>query len=285
MSTIAHHAALTAPLTVNGMTVDELLAFHHARFGDARMSNDDASATAGAGTGTGTAGDGTGAAGTGTGDAGGTSGTTGTGTAATATQAPAQQTQQAAAPAWNADAWDGKVESLPKDAQKIITDLRKADGDERVAKKTLDAIVNALNPDAEGDKPDPVKLAQQLTDSQTDSRQSKIELEVYRTASEHGGNPAALTDSRTFLAKVAGLDPTAEDFRTKVIDAAKAAVTENNTLAAARAAAGASTVNHAGGSGEGLHDLDAQIAEATKKGDHALAIRLKRQKAYTQPTT
>lgn len=276
MKNLATRAAMTTPLLVNGMTVDELLAHQRARFGDARMSNDDAGATAGA-AGTAGPGTGTGDAGTGTGAADSGTPAAGAGTAGDAKGA-AQQ------PSWNPDAWDGKVETLPKDAQKIITDLRKADGDERVAKKTLDAIQKALNPDAEGEKVDPVKLANDLTAAQQATRQAAVELEVYKTAADHGGNPAALTDSRNFLAKVADLDPTAEDFRSKVVEAAKASVAENPTLQAARAVAGASSVNHAGGSGEGQHDLDAQIAEATKKGDHALAIRLKRQRAY-QPTT
>ncbi|HKU01424.1 MAG TPA: hypothetical protein VJQ80_01270 [Arthrobacter sp.] len=71
------------------------------------------------------------------------------------------------APAPQATDWDGKVESLPPGAQKLINELRKADGDERVAKKTLDSILKALNPDAPDDaKPDPAALASQLTTAQ-----------------------------------------------------------------------------------------------------------------------
>lgn len=244
MSTIAHHAALTAPLLVNGMTVDELLALHHARFGDARMENDGGAA----GSGTGDAGAGTGGAGTGTAAPETGTGAAGTGTAGSGAQTGAQQAQQPAA--WNPDAWDGKVESLPKAAQKIITDLRTEEGDERVAKKTLDAIVKALNPDAAGDKPDPAQLAQDLAAAQTEKRQTAVELAVYKTASKHSGDPDALLDSRTFLAKVKDLDPSASDFASKVDEAIKSAIADNPKLKQARAA-GSSSADHAGGSGEG----------------------------------
>ncbi|WP_076260862.1 hypothetical protein [Intrasporangium flavum] len=230
MSTIARTAALTAPLTANGMTVDELLAFHKARFGDARMDA----------TGDGTDG----------GDATTTDGgdSTATDTKTDATKATGD-TKTADTATWNPDAWDGKVDSLPAGAQKIITDLRKADGDERVAKKTLDAIMAAINPEKDGEKPDPVKLAAQLTDSQRDGRQTKVELAVYKTASKHSGDPDALLDSRAFLAKVADLDPSADDFQSKVDAAIKSAVADNPKLKAARAA-GASGADRTGGSGE-----------------------------------
>lgn len=188
--------------------IDALIAAHRARFGDARMETDPAPAPADP----------------------------------APAPAPAPPADPAPAPApapadpapatWNPDAWDGKVETLPSAAQKIITDLRKEAGDERVAKKTLDAILKTINPDGGEEAPDPAALAQQLTAAQQERRSTAIELAIHKTAAQHGGNPAALTDSRAFLAKVADLDPTAEDFTQKVTDAAKAAVTENPTLKA-----------------------------------------------------
>jgi hypothetical protein len=85
-----------------------------------------------------------------------------------------------------------------------------------------------------------------------------------------------------FLASVADLDPNGSDFSTKVDDAIKAAVAANPKLKAALAA-GASTVQHAGGPGEAAHTLDAQIEAARKAGKHELAISLQRQKAYGAP--
>lgn len=189
--------------------------------------------------------------------------------------------------------WDGKVESLPDAAQKMIRDLR-AESAERRTKLTaaeqaqqdaIRALAKAAGIEIPGDTdaaPDPAQLAQELTTAQQASRQAAVELAVYKTASKHSGDPEALLDSRAFLANVATLDPTAEDFTTSVDAAIKAALDANPKLKAARPGPAASGADHSGGSGEGQHDIDAQIEAATKKGDHALAIRLKRQKAYQQ---
>ena len=97
--------------------------------------------------------------------------------------------------------------------------------------------------------PTPEQVTAQVAAAQDAARQSAIELAIYRTAAVHSGNPTALTDSRTFMDSVRNLDPTAGDFTTKVIDAAKAAVTANTSLKAAPVA-GASGVDHPGGTGE-----------------------------------
>ena len=146
-----------------------------------------------------------------------------------------------------AQEWDGKVESLPADAQRIIADLRKEAGDERVAAKTLAAIQKALNPDAKGDeKPDAAALTKALTEREADAKQAKTELAVYRLAGKNGADPDALLDSRGFLAKLADLDPSDT---TKITKAIKDAVTENPKLKAVLAA-GASGADLTGGSGE-----------------------------------
>jgi len=130
--------------------------------------------------------------------------------------------------------WDGKVESLPAGAQKLITDLRKADGDERIAAKTLAAIQKALNPDAKGDeKPTADQLTKALTERENDAKQAKTELAVYKASAKHGADADALLDSRGFLAKLGDIDPTNE----KAIDKAiKDAVENNPKLRLARAA-------------------------------------------------
>ncbi|MDQ0854787.1 hypothetical protein QFZ79_002898 [Arthrobacter sp. V4I6] len=146
-----------------------------------------------------------------------------------------------------ASEWDGKVESLPADAQKIIAGLRKEAGDERVAAKTLAAIQKALNPEAGDEKPDPVKLAALLSERDTEAKQAKTELAVYKAAAKAGADADALLDSRAFLAKIADLDPS----KTADIDKAiKEAVTNNPKLKTVQAA-GASGSDFSGGSGEG----------------------------------
>ncbi|KRE79953.1 hypothetical protein [Arthrobacter sp. Soil763] len=142
--------------------------------------------------------------------------------------------------------WDGKVESLPAGAQKIINDLRKAEGDERVAKKTLDAIQKALNPDAEGDKPDADALARAVTEREAEAKQAKTELAVYKLSGKAGADADALLDSRGFLAKIADLDPTDTAKITKAIEDA---VKDNPKLKQARAA-GVSGADFSGGTGE-----------------------------------
>ena len=144
--------------------------------------------------------------------------------------------------------WDGKVETLPAAAQKVIADLRKEAGDERVAAKTLAAIQAALNPDAKaGEKPDADALTKALAERDADAKQAKTELAVYRLAAKQGADADALLDSRTFLAKIADLDPSkTADIETAI----KEAVTNNPKLKTVQAAS-ASGSNFTGGSGEG----------------------------------
>jgi hypothetical protein len=202
--------------------IEALLAHHHATFGDAVMeAGEGGDGGTGAG---GDAGAGTGDGSTAGGDNGGDAGKGG-------------QTAE----------WDGKVESLPAGVQKIITDLRKESGDERVATKTLAAIQKALNPDSKDEtKPDPEKLTQQLAERDTAARQAQLELAVYKTAATNGGDPSALLDSRAFLAKIADLDPTKTD---AIAAAVKEAVTDNPKLSAALAA-GKGGADFSGGTGE-----------------------------------
>lgn len=156
--------------------------------------------------------------------------------------------------------WDGKVESLPEPVQKMIRDLRTENGQRRTAltaaeqrqQDVVKAFAKAAGIELPGDdeQPDPAKLTDQLTKTQQQARQAAVELAVFRTASKHQGDPDALLDSRTFLAKVTDLDPTAEDFAAKVDTAIKDAVTSNPKLKTGQAP-GASSADHgAGGSGE-----------------------------------
>lgn len=149
-----------------------------------------------------------------------------------------------------------KVEELPDWAQRIVRDARSEAGTARTAKnaaeqkqtETLDAIAKALGLKKD-ETPDPAKLAEQLTTAQKDARDAQIELAVYRGAGKHQGDADALLDSRAFLADVRDLDPTAKDFAAKVDAAIKDAVTKNPKLKTVLAA-GASSVDHSGGTGE-----------------------------------
>lgn len=161
-----------------------------------------------------------------------------------------------------------KVEDLPDWAQKVIRDARKDAGDSRTAaKKAEQDLVQRLGKSLgliKDDEPaDPAKLTEALTTAQTAQRQAQVELAVYRVAGKHQGDPDALLDSRSFLTKVAALDPTADDFAAKVEAAVKATVNANPKLRAVTTT-GASSVDHTGHqSGTSRTERPRTLAEAT----------------------
>lgn len=115
----------------------------------------------------------------------------------------------------------------------------------------------------DGDDPDPEKLAQETEQLRTETRVARIELAVYRGASKHQGDPDALLDSRTFLEKVAALDPKAEDFTSKIDAAIKDAVEKNPKLKAAPVAT-TSSVDHAGGTGDSTRRTPKPLTDAVR---------------------
>lgn len=170
------------------------------------------------------------------------------------TQPPAPPAPAAPAP----PAAGQEVKDLPDWAQKIITDARKEAGDARVQGKTAAdaaqkeltdklAVALGLKPDA---ATDPAELAKQVEASQAEAKTNAVQLAVFQQAAKHQGDPAALLDSNSFMAKVAALDHKAADFATKVEAAIKEAVTSNPKLKAALAA-GVSGGQFTGGPGEG----------------------------------
>lgn len=219
--------------------IEALLAHHRLTFGNAVMQ------------------DGAGDAG---GDAGDSGADAGTGDAGAEDAGKTDAKTEAAADAAKATEWDGKVDSLPAGAQKIINDLRGKDGDERIAAKTLAAIQKALNPDAKGnEKPNAEQLTAQLTAQAATTKQVQTELAVYKLAGKQGADVDALLDSRAFLAKIADLDHTDTKAVTKAITDA---ITDNPKLKAARAA-GQSGADFSGGSGEQRTKKSMSLAEAT----------------------
>jgi hypothetical protein len=100
----------------------------------------------------------------------------------------------------------------------------------------LDNIAKALGLKAEDAGEDPVAqvgtLTTQVQTLTSEAAQLRAELLVHTIAGEHGANPVSLLDSRTFVNTLHGLDPAADDYRTKVADAIKAAVEQNATLKA-----------------------------------------------------
>jgi hypothetical protein len=68
------------------------------------------------------------------------------------------------------------------------------------------------------DKPDPEELTRKLDEANATARQRAIELAVYTTAAQAGGNALAILDSREFMARTEQLDPDAVDFPSLVAD-------------------------------------------------------------------
>lgn len=127
---------------------------------------------------------------------------------------------------------------------------------------------------------DPAKLTAELTAEKTAAQQARVELAVHRAAGAVNGDPSALLDSTSFLKSLDGIDPT----DTAAVQAAiTAAVTANPRLGVAPVDPTAiipPAPNPAqGAAAGGAPGIEAQIAEATKAGNHALAISLKRQLA------
>jgi hypothetical protein len=171
--------------------------------------------------------------------------------------------------------WDGKVESLPESVQKIIRDAREDAGKARTNAKQQAAeearqqmaqeIGKALGLIKNDEAADPAKLAQQVEAAQTAAREASVQLAVHQKAAAHQGDPNALLDSNSFLAKVKNLDPTAADFAAKVDAAIKEAVTANPKLKAGQAP-GASSVDLSGRTGERRSDKPKSLADAVS--DH-----------------
>lgn len=158
----------------------------------------------------------------------------------------------------------------------------KAQAAEDARKELAASIGKLLNPEAT-EPTDPAALAEQVTTSQAEAKQARVELAVFRNAAAAGGDPAALLDSASFLASLAAVDPSDT---AAVTAAVAAAVAANPRLGAAPAGPTPPAPNPAqGASASGAPGLEAQIAEATKAGNHRLAITLKRQLSASQATT
>lgn len=120
-------------------------------------------------------------------------------------------------------------------AAQYRTQLRDTEGKVADLEGRFAALVQALNPDA-GQDDDPAEaLAAATTEAETlrtENTTLRAELAVHSLAAEHGGNPNALLDSRSFLNALQALDASADDYRDQVADAIKAAVQSNANLSA-----------------------------------------------------
>lgn len=134
----------------------------------------------------------------------------------------------------------------PATLKATIAALRKENGKDRTEAKTKAAetaknelaqqIGKALGLIKDNEPADPAKLAAQVAESAETARQAQVELAVFKAAATSGADPIKLTDSRSFMDKVAKLDPSADGFGKKVADAVAAALKDNQNLKATPAA-------------------------------------------------
>lgn len=142
----------------------------------------------------------------------------------------------------------------------------------------------------EEEPPDPAMLTQQLTASQSETKQARVELAVWRMSGELGADPDAVLDSRAFGDAVGRLDPSAADFAEQVQAALAAAVEANPRLRALPAAPATPAAGAAGDAGagspaagvsgaaitaatEGGPITAAQLQQAHERGDSPLIAR------------
>lgn len=152
---------------------------------------------------------------------------------------------KAKAPKFEGDFDPARFEKLVENLRgDVAAEKAKREALEQKAKDDQDALMKrvatafGLETD-EAKPPTPEQLAQQLEEAQTRTkasddraRQTQVELAVYKTAGQHGGDPDALLDSRAFANAISKLDPADTGFDEAVGKAVKAAVDGNSKLAA-----------------------------------------------------
>lgn len=127
-------------------------------------------------------------------------------------------------------AFDGMTPDQVKDA---LENSRKWEGRAKGNKDKadqLDALAKLIT--GADTPPDPQQLASDLGAAQREARETRIELAALKAAPRHGADPALLSDSRSFMAAAAALDPAAADFAASLDAAIKKAVEENPALKA-----------------------------------------------------
>jgi len=158
---------------------------------------------------------------------------------------PTQPEPKAKAPKFEGDFDPAKFEKLVENIRgDVAAEKAKREAAEKKAQDDQAAfmkrVATAFGIETDETKPPTLEeLAKQLEESRgetkasrDETRQTKVELAVYKSAAKHGGDPDALLDSRSFTQAVAKLDPTAGDFNTQVEKAIKDAVTGNPKLQA-----------------------------------------------------
>ena len=165
------------------------------------------------------------------------------------------------------------VASLPDWAQKLISKERgdaaksratKDKAAEDAAQAVAQKIGLALGLVKGEEKIDPAKLAADLTDAQTETRDLKIERAVDKTARKQGADEDLLAAVLAHKGLLKDLDPASNDFASKLDKLVKDELVANPKLRAAQAA-GKGGSEFTGGSGEGAGKAKTLEEAITKK--------------------
>lgn len=152
----------------------------------------------------------------------------------TADKAPAQAVSDPTEkePSGASNPWDN-----PDSARAEIERLRRENAKDRTnakesARTALATEIGKALGLVEDEPADPAQLTEQLTQQKLAARSAQVELAVFKAAGAAGGDPAALLDSSSFLAKAYELDPSDPAAMTAAI---QEAVSSNPRLGAAAA--------------------------------------------------
>ncbi|MDT0432799.1 hypothetical protein [Streptomyces salyersiae] len=182
-------------------------------------------------------GDGTGEGG-GTGGEGGQNGAEGQGDGGTEGQGQGDGGQDPAKPKAGTEGEDpaatiarltSELTAARQEAGKTrVTAKQKAADDARASlAQDIGKALGLVKDDAPAD---PAQLTQQLAAEQAKARANAVELAAYKAAQTEGARADRLLNSRAFADRLAGLDPAAEDFATKLTAAIKAEVATDPAL-------------------------------------------------------
>ena len=182
---------------------------------------------------------------------------------------------------------DARVKRANSQAAASRVALRAQEAKVTELEGTLAKLAAVFNPEATPTADPAEQLATITTESET-LRSTNVQLTaallVHELAPEGGGDPNALLDSRRFTDTLAGLDPSTDDYRTKVADAIKAAATASPTLRAGQVPSRGGSPDAGQGAGSGTAvsaDKFASMSYADKTDLFATNPTLYRQLAGT----
>lgn len=125
----------------------------------------------------------------------------------------------------------------PEKAARALENARNSEKNEKqkrqaaeIAIKEMQEKLSSLLGLEKDQKPDMDAVARELTVAKEEKKRYMIELAAYKASVKADVNPDALLDSRSFISKVADLDPTSDTFDTDIAQAVSAAVEANPLL-------------------------------------------------------